>query len=83
MMAIRAGELIVWKKSRKTKTQPIPEILGINQNHKWYYQVQGQLYITGKDVCYFVVWAGDNTPIKVEKIFRDDVLWKTKMYQNC
>jgi len=49
-------------------------------NHKWYYQVQGQLHITQRQLCYFSVWTGAEIPIRVEKIYRDDGLkkWKIK-----
>lgn len=79
--ALLAGKLIVWSRERKQKRDPtkIPKILGINKRHKWYFQVQGQLHITGRDMCYFVVWAGDNIPIRLEKIYRDDEFWHNQM----
>lgn len=79
--AILNGKLTVWSREHKNKRNPtkIIKILGINKRHKWFYQVQGQLHITGRDLCYFVVWAGDNIPIRIEKIYRDDDFWKSKM----
>lgn len=31
--------------------------LNLNRNHNYYYQVQGQLNITGREHCYFVIWS--------------------------
>lgn len=65
--------------TKKKNSDAAPEILGINKAHKWYYQVQGQLHITQRNLCYFVVWVGDDIPIRVEKIYRDDQFWVDKM----
>lgn len=48
-----------------------------NENHNWYYQVQGQLHVTGFEFCYFAVWT--YTGIKIEKIDRNDTFWQNKM----
>ncbi len=77
--AILAGKCTMWKRERKKKDCSQPKILGINTTHKWYYQVQGQLHITRRDLCYFVIWTGDDTPIRLEKIYRDDQFWVDKM----
>lgn len=79
--AILNGECTVWSKERKKKNQPdkTPTIIGINQKHKWYFQVQGQLHITRRSLCYFAVWTGDDIPIRVEKIYRDEEFWQKKM----
>lgn len=49
----------------------------LKQNHNYMYQIQGQLHITRKRVCYFVLW----TPLgmSVEKIYRDDSFWTENM----
>ncbi|CAB3223521.1 unnamed protein product [Arctia plantaginis] len=49
----------------------------INTNHDWYYQIQGQLHITQKNECIFMVWT--NVDMKVEKIKKDDDFWQNKM----
>ncbi|XP_074042183.1 uncharacterized protein [Leptinotarsa decemlineata] len=51
--------------------------LQLKQNHNYYYQVQGQLHITQRSLCYFVIW----TPLRilVEKIIKDDSFWTNKM----
>ena len=50
----------------------------LKTTHKYYYQVQGQLYITGRPWCDFVVWTPSY--ISVERIWFDSILWSTKMY---
>lgn len=64
------------------------EISGINKKHNWYFQVQGQLNVCQKSFCQFAVWTPKG--IKIEKIERDEVLWKSMMveklkyfYLNC
>lgn len=49
----------------------------INKNHKWYYQVQGQLHITRRSYCIFAVWTPHG--LKTETILRDTEFWKNKM----
>lgn len=80
--AIMNNKLTMWSKERKSaKKGPnfVPKITGINRRHKWYYQVQGQLHITKRNLCYFAIWVGDDLPLRVEKIYRDDCFWETKM----
>ena len=47
--------------------------------HKYYYQIQGQLYITSRSWCDFVVCTLSYTSI--ECIWFDSTLWSKKMYQ--
>ncbi|XP_054257775.1 uncharacterized protein LOC128982793 [Macrosteles quadrilineatus] len=49
----------------------------LKRNHNYYYQVQGQLHISNKRRCYFVVWTKKD--IHIEAIERDDKFWKEKM----
>jgi len=49
----------------------------LKKNHNYYYQVQGQLHITRKRFCLFVLWTPKG--ISVEKIVKDDQFWKEKM----
>ncbi|CAF4946370.1 unnamed protein product [Pieris macdunnoughi] len=44
----------------------------VNTNHDWYYQIQGQLHISEKKLCLFAVWTGQQFPLKVEVISRDE-----------
>ncbi|XP_031353734.1 uncharacterized protein LOC116178384 [Photinus pyralis] len=49
----------------------------VNQNHKWYYQIQGQLHITRRQYCVFAAWTPKG--LKTETILKDDQFWKTEM----
>lgn len=79
--SILAGKLTFFKRERMKKNIPnfVPKVIGINKKHHWYYQTQGQLHITQKKYCYFVVWAADDLPIHVEKIEKDDTFWTDQM----
>ncbi|XP_047525801.1 uncharacterized protein LOC125063416 [Pieris napi] len=62
----------------------------VNTNHDWYYQIQGQLHISEKKLCLFAVWTGQQFPLKVEVISRDEGFWCQKMkpklinfYEKC
>ena len=47
---------------------------GLNRSHKYYTQVQGQLAITNRQFCDFVVW----TPIGLitQRIYHDSLFWE-------
>ena len=47
----------------------------VNENHAYYWQVQGQLLITGLDWCDFVVFAEDD--MMIQRIYRDSATAKT------
>ncbi|KAI4454227.1 exonuclease phage-type/recb c-terminal domain-containing protein [Holotrichia oblita] len=51
--------------------------LHLKRIHSYYYQIQGQLHITNRKLCYFIIW----TPLGmlIEKIYRDDDFWNTKI----
>lgn len=51
----------------------------VNRRNEWFYQVQGQLHITKKNLCIFAVWTGEEFPLKIEKITRDDIFWQNEM----
>ena len=70
--AIRLKKINFWKVDKKGE-------ITLNTNHNWYYQAQGQLHITKKDICLFAVWTGTDFPLKTAIIKRDDNFWKTKM----
>lgn len=62
----------------------------VNKNHAWYYQIQGQLHITGRQKCIFAAWTNENQPLKTAVIERDDNFWSMKMedklvkfYKDC
>lgn len=79
--AIRQRKITFWQVERKNKkSNQLPKILGLNKKHHWYYQVQGQLHITKRKKCFFVVWCGDgHDQMRVEEIERDDNFWKNEM----
>ncbi|KAL3862190.1 hypothetical protein ACJMK2_026409 [Sinanodonta woodiana] len=49
----------------------------LNLNHSYYYQVQGQLVLTNRKWCDFVVWTPKG--IHVERIWIDNKLWEERM----
>lgn len=53
--------------------------LVLNKSHNWYYQVQGQLHVTGRSQCLFAIWFGSNIPLKTELIEKDDLFWENYM----
>ena len=64
------------------------DTLTLRKTHNYYYQVQGQLHLTGANLCYFIVW----TPCRmsIEKINFDTRFWEERMlpklqrfYLNC
>ncbi|KAK9685425.1 YqaJ-like viral recombinase domain [Popillia japonica] len=64
--------------------------LQLKRHHDYYYQIQGQLNVTKRKICYFVIYISDDVPLYVEKIFRDSTLWNNDMlpkiknfYLNC
>ena len=52
--------------------------LQLKKDHDYFYQVQGELNIAQKEICYFVVWSP--TEFHCEKILRDSKFWKLKMF---
>ncbi|EZA62163.1 hypothetical protein X777_06112 [Ooceraea biroi] len=49
----------------------------MNPKHRYFYQVQGQLNITRRDYCIFVVWTPKS--FKIMRVSRDEVFWKNQM----
>lgn len=66
--AIKRKKVTFWKKDGS-----------VNRAHVWYYQIQGQLRVTGKSICLFGVWSGSNVPLKLEYIKKDDIFWTDQM----
>lgn len=44
------------------------------KNHSFYYQVQGQMGVSGRKWCGFVVWTLKG--MSVEKIMFDEAFWE-------
>ncbi|XP_075556529.1 uncharacterized protein LOC142588576 [Dermacentor variabilis] len=60
----------------------------LSNSHRYYYQVQGQLNITKRSFCHFVVYTSKG--IHVQRIEREESFWKLKMlpflirfYRDC
>ncbi|KAK4877164.1 hypothetical protein RN001_009670 [Aquatica leii] len=53
------------------------------KHHYYYYisflKVQGQLNITNKSKCYFIVYVNDKVELHVEEIHRDEQFWNESM----
>lgn len=64
---IENGKITFWRK--KTGA--------VNTSHKWYYQIQGQLHVTGYKKCIFGVWTFKG--IKITEIEKDENFWESKM----
>lgn len=47
--------------------------LCLNQKHKYYYQIQGQLHVTGRHYCDLVMWSPRD--FFEQRIFRNDNFW--------
>ncbi|XP_062844682.1 interferon-induced very large GTPase 1-like [Trichomycterus rosablanca] len=48
----------------------------LQQTHTYWHQVQGQLHVTQRDICYFVVWTTKD--FKIVKIPRDEA-WQPNL----
>jgi len=57
------------------KKSDVPEL---KRTHDYYYQIQGQLHISKKRYCYFVVFS--ENWIHIEKIVYNDEFWQNEMY---
>lgn len=82
--ATEENKIQVLKFSKKTQS------ITINKKSDWFFQVQGQLRVTGRQKCLLGIWVGENEPVHVEKIVKDDIFWETIMkpkivhfYMNC
>ncbi|XP_036150394.1 uncharacterized protein LOC118648181 isoform X2 [Monomorium pharaonis] len=49
----------------------------INRNHRFYYQIQGQLNITRREYCILAIWTPKS--IKLVHVNRDATFWSNKM----
>lgn len=49
----------------------------LKQESNYFYQIQGQLHITERKVCYFFIYTSKWTHLEVIHI--DDVFWISKM----
>ena len=62
--------------------QHIDDKYELKKRNSYYYQIQGQLHITRRNWCDFVVWTPSLTidDLFVERIYYDDSLWSNTIY---
>jgi hypothetical protein len=53
------------------------DTMNLNKNHNYYYQIQGQLNISGRSTCMFVVYTFED--MFVEHISVDQDMWRHSM----
>lgn len=51
----------------------------LKHSNDWFFQIQGQLHIANKNCCIFAIWTGEEFPLKVIRVYRDDLFWNEKM----
>lgn len=49
----------------------------LKEDSNYHYQIQGQLHITKRDICYFFIYTPKWTKLQIIKY--NEVFWKTKM----
>ena len=54
-------------------------VIQLKRNHNYYYQLQGQLFVSGFEHIDFIVYFGRGKPLFVERIFFDSNLVHTNM----
>ncbi|CAI6360038.1 unnamed protein product [Macrosiphum euphorbiae] len=81
-------EAINDKKIKFLKINKKSDLPELKRTHDYYYQIQGQLHISKKSYCYFVVFS--QNWIQIEKIVYNDEFWQnemctelTKFYLDC
>ena len=57
------------------KICPETHALCLNKNHNYYFQIQGQLYCSGRNVCHFWVYTFEDTKLII--VPRDDEFIQT------
>ncbi|XP_050431087.1 uncharacterized protein LOC126839710 isoform X2 [Adelges cooleyi] len=66
-------------KTKKITFSQTSTRLELKKNHNYYYQIQGQLHMTQRKYCYFVVYTDHWA--EVEIITYDDSFWQDQMVQ--
>lgn len=51
--------------------------LVLSKNHIYYYQIQGQLHISQKEQCFFIIYTANWMSVQIIKY--DDDFWSTHM----
>jgi hypothetical protein len=55
----------------------VNNIYTLKEESHYFYQIQGQLHITGRQICIFFIYTSKWTHLEVIKY--DDVFWASKM----
>jgi hypothetical protein len=69
--AIISRRVTFWSTNKQTNN------FMVNKKHAYFFQIQGQLHITGRQYCLFTLWTPRGT--KIEKVERDDSFWENNM----
>jgi len=88
---LRCADLSALELARKDSSFCLKEVeegvLRLKKNHNYYYQIQGQLHIASRSVCYFMVWSPRGSHMEV--IEYDADFWEDleeileNFYRNC
>ncbi|KAJ8271609.1 hypothetical protein COCON_G00104680 [Conger conger] len=65
--------------------EKVGEDYQLRQNHDYWHQIQGQIHIAGRDVCYFVVWTTKDrviVPIKRDKEWQPNLQLLENFYES-
>lgn len=57
----------------------------LKKSHAYWHQVQGQLHLTGRDVCYFVVWTTKESliiPIPKDEAWGPNIVILEEFYRH-
>lgn len=63
-------------KTGKSYLQHHEQVYYLRTDHDYYHQIQGQMYLSGKEVCHFVVWSPTETVILP---IAKDPTWETNL----
>lgn len=65
---------------KKTCLEIVDGELRLKRNHSYWFQIQGQMNITERPYCYFVVYVDDSQDIFLEEVERDEEEWTKVIY---
>ena len=66
-------------KDKKFFLQKKGHQISLKKSHRYFYQVQGQMFCADLSRVDFVVWVGDDEPLYTETIFFDKLFWLSKV----
>lgn len=50
----------------------------INRKSHWYYEIQGQLHVTGRRIAYVMIYLGESI-YEIIELERNDTFWREEM----